>query len=308
MRDKDSNNIYQLYTESNANLHKEAGGAGSAWTPKTAPPGSVGDKIPDLTKGPWDKHGYTKKDWDALPANIRKGLEDGTLQHRLQSAPAEWKGGTPGPGPLILRGAKWAPKAWNYLKNLVKPKPKPKLGPGGIGKPSVPKPKPGTPKPGTPKPPKGSGGGGLGTAGGAGVLGYMLGGGDDDGVDDTGYPKTGEDGKNPATMAHHMRGSGQTKGGELPSTGTQSGDAADAGTASAQTPGQVQMLGVQIDKKTAQSLRDQLNRALGSSSGIEKDTPTDADGDGDVDTTAGGQGSVIANRGEVGFDSSKAGA
>ena len=112
-------------------------------------------------------------------------------------------------------------------------------------------------------------------------------------------------GKNPATMKHHMRGSGQVTGGapdEDPNS--QAAAAADgAGGGADPAPKEIEMLGIQIDRDTAQKMYDQLGRSLGRSSGIEKDPK--AASAAPSNSIAKGEPNVwnIPNRGKHGFKS-----
>lgn len=93
--------------------------------------------------------------------------------------------------------------------------------------------------------------------------------------------------------------------------GANAGD--QEGTTQQQQPAQqpakpVKMMGIELDQATAQSLYDQLGRALGKSSGIEKDEPAETNADTNDAVDQATSKSFIANRGKYGFDSSNAGA
>ena len=272
-RNKDSNDIYELYCE------QPATPAAPPVTPKRSAQGlKPGSRIPD--RGDPVKPDDVPQDlWDKLPLSDKHAAAEGKLAFTQRLDPddpaSQPLGGAPMPpiGRAISGGLKYAPKALKWAKNLFKKSPKPKPKPG------VPKPHaPGTPRPGTPKPGKprnwkdaardiGLGTGvGVGLGGddsdgdgipdGAGAAGSLRGGvgtdSDGDGIPDSQDP----DAKAGAAGGGAAGGGGSGGGGDR--------DEADVKMKTATYQ-------LQLPEIYAQQIYDQLGGQLGAGKGIERE-------------------------------------
>ncbi len=257
-RNKDSNDIYELYCE------QPATPAAPPITPKRSTKSlDPAGRLPNRG-APQKPDNVDQETWDSLPIRDKHAVAEYKLavmnKDEMQIGAA--------PMPPIGRALKFAKPAAKWIKNLFKKSPKNVPKP----KPGVPKPHaPGTPRPGTPKPGKprnwkdAARDIGLGTGVGAGL------GGDDsdgDGIPDSQDP----DAKAGAAGGGAAGGGGSGGGGDR--------DEADVKMKTATYQ-------LQLPEIYAQQIYDQLGGQLGAGKGIEREVDDEqerAAGEGDQNT------------------------
>jgi hypothetical protein len=274
-RNKDSNDIYELYCE------QPVPPTAPPVTPKRSAQGlKPGSRIPD--RGDPVKPDDVPQDlWDKLPLSDKHAAAEGKLAFTQRLDPdhpaSQPLGGAPMPpiGRAISGGLKYAPKALKWAKNLFKKSPK-----KAPTNPKYPGPhKPGTPKPGAPKSGKGGVGKSIGQGTGVGVgLGaadYLLS--PDQDADGDGIPDNLAQQMGQAGQAGGAGGAGiDTDGDGIPDSQDPTDNRSASGGGDGGTGGKSQKIKnatyqLQLPEIYAQQIYDQLGAQLGGGKGIERE-------------------------------------